>query len=52
MCKKSVRLLDPYSCKNWKAGTSRSSSAGLTSTKSFSCREFDISSTEKGMLQE
>lgn len=44
------RAKEPYSCKNWKAGFSRSSSAGFTSVKSFSCREFERSSTENGML--
>lgn len=41
---------EPHSCKNWKAGLLRSSSAVLTSTKSLSCIDPDISSTENGML--
>ena len=41
---------EPYSCKKWKAEFSRSSSAAFTSVKSFSCRELERSSTEKGML--
>lgn len=41
----------PHSCKNWKAGFPRSSSAGLTPEKSFACKELDKSSTEKGMLE-
>lgn len=40
----------PYSCKNWKAGFSRSSAAGFTSEKSFSLTEMLRSSSEKGML--
>lgn len=40
----------PHSCKNWKAGFSRSSSAGLTSEKSFTWIELERSSTENGML--
>lgn len=43
-------LLPLYCSKKWKAGLSRRSSAGLTSKNSFSRKEFDISSTEKGML--
>lgn len=39
-----------YSCKNWKAGFSISSSAGFTSVNSFTCSELDKSSTEKCML--
>ncbi|MFS7902385.1 hypothetical protein Hanom_Chr01g00010661 [Helianthus anomalus] len=36
-----------YSCKNWKAGFSASSTAGFTSLNSFTCSELERSSTEK-----
>lgn len=40
----------PQLSKNWKAGCSRSSGAGLTSKKSFTSIELERSSTENGML--
>lgn len=40
----------PQSCKKWKAGFWSRSSAGFTSTKSFTWSVFEKSSIEKGML--
>lgn len=48
-CKGAVETLKPHS-KKWKAGFRRSSSATLTSEKSFACKEVEKSSIEKGML--
>lgn len=45
-----LEIPEPHSSKNWKAGFSISSVAALTSEKSFSCNDFERSSTENGML--